>query len=364
MSDLTPEDRRWLDAAVRIAALSLGTTADNPAVAALIVEPSTQTLIARATTAPGGRPHAEAQALEAAGFDAAGCTLYVTLEPCHHWGRTPPCVDAIIRAGIMRVVIGVADPSHPGGMALLESAGIAVVLADHAPSRALHAGHLLRHEAGRPFVTAVLALSSDGKIDGSGEGRVSVLGDTAHHWRSLQRAHADAILIGAAAAASDPDLTVALAGLSRRTPPRFVLAGASGVDRRLNLVGGFSGYRTVVIAEHAAPVDAPASVEVIRVSGKDGRPDLVEALRAIALKGLQNLVLEPGPRLLQAMLEADFVDSVAVIAARGVIGPSGIAISPDGPVPDLLEAAGLVETDRQRLGEDSLTRYGRSRQPV
>ena len=102
MSDLAPEDRRWLDAAVRYATPFLGTTADNPAIAALVVDPRSQTLVARAVTARGGRPHAEAEAIAKAGFEAAGCTLYVTLEPCHHWGRTPPCVDAIIRAGIGR----------------------------------------------------------------------------------------------------------------------------------------------------------------------------------------------------------------------------------------------------------------------
>src|SRR5690606_2060122 len=106
VSALTADDRRWLDAAARYATPFAGTTGDSPTVAALVVAPHNQTLIARAVTAKNGRPHAETLAIEAAGFDAAGCTLYLTLEPCHHWGRTPPCVDAIIRAGIMRVVIG------------------------------------------------------------------------------------------------------------------------------------------------------------------------------------------------------------------------------------------------------------------
>src|SRR5690606_33444126 len=110
VTDITADDQRWLDAAARHATPFLGTTGDSPTVAALVVSPQDQALVARAVTARNGRPHAEALAIEAAGFEAAGCTLYVTLEPCHHWGRTPPCVDAIIRAGIMRVVIGAADP--------------------------------------------------------------------------------------------------------------------------------------------------------------------------------------------------------------------------------------------------------------
>lgn len=364
MSDLTAEDRLWLDAAVRFATLSLGTTADNPAVGALMVDAGSQTLIARAATARGGRPHAEAQAIAEAGFDAAGCTLYVTLEPCHHWTRTPPCVDAIIRAGIMRVVIGVADPAHVGGIAQLESAGIEVIVADHSPSKALHAGHLLRHQAGRPFVTAAMAISSDGMIDRSGEGGASVIGPAARAWLSMQRAHSDAIVVGAATAATDPDLTVNLAGLTTRTPLRVVLAGSRGIDRNVNLIGGFSGYRTAIIAETSVPVDAPASVQTIRVPGKAGRPQLLESLKALAAKGIQNVMLEPGQRLLQSMLEADLVDSFALITGRDTIGTTGVPACPDGSVADLLGAAGLIETDRQRLGDETLMRYQRAKQPV
>lgn len=365
MSDVLAVDRRWLDAAVRHASPFLGTTADNPAVAALIVEPHSQTLISRAVTGKGGRPHAESQAVAAAGFEAAGCTLYVTLEPCHRWSRTPPCVDAIIRAGIMRVVIGAADPHGAGGsIALLESAGIETVVANHAPSLALHAGHLSRLASGRPFVAAALEISADGKIDGSGEGRGSVIGPMARDWIALQRAQSDAILVGAATAGREPDLTVRLPGLTTRTPLRVVLSGATGVDRRLNLIGGFSGYRTAIIAETSVPVDAPISVETIRVAGSGSRPNLAAALQALGRKNIQNVLLEPGQRLLAAMLEADLIDSFALITATKTIGETGVTACPDGPVSDLLEAAGLVEAERQRLGEDMLVRYGRPLQPV
>lgn len=365
MSDVTSFDRDWLDAAVRYATPFLGTTGTNPAGAALLVEPRSQTLLARAVTARGGRPHAESQIIESAGFEAAGCTLYVTLEPCHHWGRTPPCVDAIIRAGIMRIVIGMTDPRDAGAsVALLQSAGIETIVADHAGSRALHEGHLLRKTAGRPVVAAVLAVSADGKIDGSGPDRASVIGPMARDWISMLRAQSDAILVGAASASMDPDLTVKLPGLANRTPLRVVLAGASGVDRRMNLIGGFSGYRTAIIAETAAPVNAPISVETMRVSGTDGRPDLAEALKALGTRGAQSLLLEPGQRLLEAMLEADLIDSFSLITAPAEIGAAGLAASPDGPVSDLLEAAGLVEIGRQRLGEDTLLSYARPQSPV
>lgn len=363
MTEVTAEDRRWLDAAVRYARPFAGTTADVPAAAALIVNPETQVLVARAVTAKGGRPHAEAEAIAKAGFEAAGCTLYVTIEPCHHWGRTPPCVDAIIRAGIMRVVIGAVDPdprTSGGSIAQLESAGVEAVLARHAPSAALHAGHVLRHTAGRPFVTAVLAVSADGMIGQRGEGRAAIAGPEASAWIDLLRSRSDAIVVGAATARSDdPALAVTLPDLAARTPLRVVLAGASGIDRKVNLVGDFSGYRTAIVAESSADIDAPVSVEVIRVTGDRRRPDLAAALEALAQRRVQSVLVESGQRLTAALLEADLVDSFALITGRSVLGPDAVRASSDGPIGDVLAAAGLVEIDRQTLGDDNLTLYGR-----
>jgi diaminohydroxyphosphoribosylaminopyrimidine deaminase/5-amino-6-(5-phosphoribosylamino)uracil reductase len=363
VTQLSAEDRRWLDAAVRYARPFAGTTVEVPAGAALVVDPNTQTLVARAVTAKGGRPHAEAEAIARAGFEAAGCTLYVTIEPCHHWDRTPPCVDAIIRAGIMRVVIGAIDPdprTAGGSIAQLESAGIEAVLARHAPSEALHAGHALRHTSGRPFVTALLAVSADGMIGRRGEGRAPIAGPEAAAWVDVLRSRSDAILVGAATARSDdPALTVTLPGLAPRTPLRVVLAGAAGVDRQVNLVGGFSGYRTAIIAETATSVDAPVSVEAIRVTGTGRRPDLAAALHALAERKIQNVLIEPGQRLIAALLEADLVDRFALISGRTALGTDAVPASLDGSIIDLLGAAGLHEVDRQALGHDNLTLFER-----
>jgi diaminohydroxyphosphoribosylaminopyrimidine deaminase/5-amino-6-(5-phosphoribosylamino)uracil reductase len=148
VSELPPLDLRWLDAAARIASPWLGTTAENPTVGALVVDEVHQVLLGRGVTARGGRPHAEPQALQEAGGRARGRTLYVTLEPCNHWGRTPPCADAVVRAGIRRVVIGLVDPdprTAGDGIRRMQEAGLEVVVADHAPSRRLHEGFLSRN---------------------------------------------------------------------------------------------------------------------------------------------------------------------------------------------------------------------------
>lgn len=367
MSALSPEDRRWLDAAVRYATPFQGATGENPAVGALIVSPSSQTLLARAVTGRGGRPHAAAQAIATAGFDAAGNTLYLTLEPCQHWGRTPPCVASIIRSGIMRVVIGISDPDPRmagASIAQLESAGIETIVADHAPSRALHAGHILRHTEGRPHVTALLALSSDGMIGQAGTRYEDNMGTTARQWMDMLRARSDAVMVGGATARmDDPALTVALPGLKGSTPLRVVLAGAEGIDRKVNLIGGFSGYRTAIVAENAAEVDAPVSVEVIRVAGEAGRPDLGEAMQALAKRGVQNLLVEPGQHLLGALLDTGLVDRFALLIGTDVLGPDALPASPGKTFTEALGAAGFVGGEREALGGDNLMIYERAARP-
>ena len=335
MSGLTAEDSRWLDAAARYAAPLVGTTADNPCVAALVVDPATQALVSRAVTARGGRPHAEAQALQAAGFEAAGATLYVTLEPCHHWGRTPPCVDAVIRSGVMRVVVGALDVRTPGeSVARLESAGIEVVVADHAGSAALHAGHSRRHVQGRPLVTIAALDRSVRDVPAVGAAF------------DVLRSRADAILIDAATARrNEPEPAITLAGLQARTPLRVIVSDGAPLGRNVNLIGGFSGYRTAIIAETDAEIDAPVSVEVIRIEASEGGADLHQALAALARKGIQTVLVEAGGDFGDRLLEAGLVDRAVVATTTG-------AAAEEGPF------ASLGETGRQLHEGAQLIFYG------
>lgn len=367
MSTATAEDLRWLEAAIRLATPQQGTTADNPAIAAIVVDPFKQTVISRAVTSKGGRPHAESQAIGAAGFEAAGATLYVTLEPCRHWGRTPPCVDAIIRAGIMRVVIGMADPDprmSGGSVAQLESAGVETVVVDHPAAKALYAGHALRHSLDRPYVSASLVVSSDNRIADADGNRVKP-GVEAQRWLEMQQLRAGALLLGAATVRAE-DLThaVTLPGLAQRTPLRVVLVGPNGIDRKVNLIGGFSGHRTAIIAESTSPVDAPVSVETLRVAGQGGHPDLAAALRALAGKGIQNLAVEPGQRLLEALIAAQLPDRLALIRTDKVLGDGGLAASATGDLNAALSDAGLVEVSRRPLGDDELIIFERPQHAV
>src|SRR5690606_25408700 len=218
-------DRRFMAAAIRLSRRNLGLTATNPSVATLIVRDDGQGpyIVGRGVTAVGGRPHAETEALAEAGDLARGATAYVTLEPCAHHGRTPPCAEALVAAGVKRVVGGTSDPDprvSGKGYAILREAGIEVVEGVLAAEAAeMMAGYLIRSIKKRPEVILKLAVSADNKIGRRGEGQIAITGEIARRQVHLMRAEADAILIGIGTALTDdPELTCRLPGLGQRSP--------------------------------------------------------------------------------------------------------------------------------------------------
>jgi diaminohydroxyphosphoribosylaminopyrimidine deaminase/5-amino-6-(5-phosphoribosylamino)uracil reductase len=363
LSEVSAQDRRWLDAATRLAHPYLGTTAENPTVGAIIVDEQLQLVFGRAVTARGGRPHAETQALAEARSSARGRTLYVTLEPCNHWGRTPPCADAVIQAGVGRVVVGLVDPDpRTAGRSIerLRQAGVVVALADHQPSRQLHEAHIMRKTRGRPFVTAKLAVSRDGMIGLRDKAKVPITGEDARRWTHMERAMSDAVMIGARTAQiDDPQLTVRLKGLENRTHLRIILAGATPFDTSLNLIDGVSGYPTVIIAEQGHSFDTPPAVQVIEVEGKGGRPNLRKALAALSGRGVGRLLVEGGAKLTESMIAAELVDRFHLLMSETVVGRAGVPATTLGSMEGRLRAAGLTEVDRRVLGADILCTFER-----
>ena len=361
---MTSEDLRWLDAAVALAKPLLGTTADNPTVGAIVVDPKAQAILGQGVTAAGGRPHAEPQALGIAGLAARGATLYVTLEPCHHWGRTPPCVDAVLASGVKRVVIGMVDPDpRTAGESVkrLAAAGIDVLVADHPPSRRLHEGFAKRVATGRPFITVKLAVSADGMIGRADQGNVPITGAGARHWTHLQRAMVDAVMVGGRTALiDDPLLTVRIPSLESRTPLRVILAGSEPLDSHLNLLGQSSAYPTAIIASSGAKMNSFPSIELIEVTGQGARPDLLAATLALGSRGIQNVLVEAGARLAEALLSANLADRFALLTSpTAIVGPAGIPATVFGTIEDRIAAAGLVEVDRRALDGDMVTTYER-----
>jgi diaminohydroxyphosphoribosylaminopyrimidine deaminase/5-amino-6-(5-phosphoribosylamino)uracil reductase len=244
-------------AAIRLSLWHAGLTETNPSVGCVIVRDGA--IVGAAVTALGGRPHAETQALDIAGEKARGATAYVTLEPCAHYGRTPPCANALVAAGVARVVVCQTDPDSRvagQGLAILRNAGIAVEtgLLEEEGRRAL-AGYLMRQTSGRPHVTLKLAVSADGMLGRPGE-EIAITGALARAQVHALRAESDAILVGIGTVlADDPELTVRLSGLEDRSPIRIVL------DRRLELPATSRLVKTardVPVIVVAAPMSAMA----------------------------------------------------------------------------------------------------------
>lgn len=353
-------DERYMAAAIRMARWHLGATGSNPAVGCVIVKDGV--IVGRAVTARGGRPHAETQALAEAGPAARGATAYVTLEPCSHHGKTPPCADALIAAGVARVVVAVADPDvrvSGRGLRMLDDAGITVttgVLEEQA-AEGLEA-YLTRQIRKRPQVTLKLAVSADGMIGRRGEGQVAITGREARAQSHILRAESDAILVGIGTVlADDPELTCRLPGLEYRSPIRIVL------DRRLEtpvgsrLVRGIAGGHPLLIA-CAPDADAPrrealvaAGAEVLDLDGAQYQM----LLEALAARGLSSLVIEGGRRVATAFMAQGLVDRIMLFSSDVIVGEEGIA----SPVTPSSMPEGFDLRSSARFGADRMQEYVR-----
>lgn len=344
-------DARFMAIAMALGRRGLGNAWPNPAVGAVVVraDGADSVIVGRGWTQPGGRPHAETEALRRAGAAAQGATMYVTLEPCSHHGKAPPCVDAIVAAGIARVVAALEDPNPEvagRGHAWLRAAGIAVDVGERADeARRHHAGHIRRMREGRPQVTLKLAVSADGKAGLAGRRPVQITGEAARDRVHLMRAMHDAILIGIGTAlADDPALTCRLPGMAGRSPVRIVLDAGLRLPLESRLVQTARQTPVWVFADTAAepgPEEALRSfgVEVGRLNATDGRFDLSEVLRDLALRGITRLMVEGGPIVAGAFIAADLVDETALFRSERVIGPDGI---------DAIEGQSLDVTTRSQ----------------
>ncbi len=326
MPAVSPEfDAHMMRVALRMAERGLGLTAPNPAVGAVIADEATGEVIARGWTAPGGRPHAETEAIKRAGARARGATMYVTLEPCSHHGRTPPCSDAIIAAGLARVVCAIEDPDPRvagRGLGALRAAGIAVergLMAQAAHWMAV--GHILRVTERRPFTQAKLALGPDGSVPRGAQGQpVWATSPEARALGHLMRARADAILVGRRTVLDDdPLLTCRLPGLGDRSPWRVVLARQlDGLHRtRLALTAREHALWVFCGGDGDARALEAAGARVVRVPEIGGTLWLPRVMEALVEEGVTRLLVEGGPATWRAFSDAGLIDEAVVFQARG-----------------------------------------------
>ena len=376
------DDERFMARAIEVSLRHQGQTLTNPSVGCVLVKDGQ--IIAEAVTAIGGRPHAERQALELAGETARGATAYVTLEPCSHWGKTPPCANALVEYGVARVVVAVDDPDERvsgRGYQILRDAGIVVEtgLLRAEAQRAL-AGYLTRQVKKRPHVILKLAVSADGMIGRQGEGQIAITGPESRHAVHQLRARCDCILVGIRTAiADDPELTVRIAGLENRSPVRIVLDRQFELPLTSKLVRSAREVPVVVaalppsalpgISPSRGEIDGallrPASTGGVGGSGANfdgadspwpispvvgvipgwaegGNLDLrrqlltnagVEILEAptfenllhiLAESGMSELLVEGGAFAAKSFLEAGLVDRIMLFESPVVIGKGGI----------------------------------------
>jgi diaminohydroxyphosphoribosylaminopyrimidine deaminase/5-amino-6-(5-phosphoribosylamino)uracil reductase len=359
-------DRRFMQLALALGRRGLGNAWPNPAVGAVVVKDGV--ILGRGWTQPGGRPHAETEALKRAGRAARGGTLYVTLEPCSHHGQTPPCADAIIRAGISRLVAAIEDPNPAvagQGSALLGERGIAVetgVCAEEAARS--HAGHIRRMRDGRPNVFLKLAVSADGKAGAAERRPVAITGEEARAKVHLMRARSDAILVGIGTVlADDPALNCRLPGMAEHSPVRVVLDARLRVPLASGVVATAREFKTWIFAAQDASamgeeILRAKGLEVLRVDAQDGKLDLRQVLKVLADRGITRLMVEGGPTVAASFVSADLVDELAVFRSPTNLGAEGIDALEGMPLSALTQAHRLIASET--AGVDRIEHYERA----
>lgn len=359
------DDEAHMRAALALAGRGLGNTWPNPAVGCVVVQGSR--VVGRGWTAPGGRPHAETRALAEAGEAARGATAHVTLEPCSHHGKTPPCADSLAAAGIRRCVVALGDPDprvNGRGLERLRAAGIEVELGLLArEAEEMQAGFLLRVREGRPLVTLKLATTLDGRIATAAGESQWVTGPEARRLTHAMRGRHDAVMVGIGTAlADDPALTCRLPRFKPVPDVRVV------VDTRLRLPTASTLARTAreapVWVLHgpdaaAARREALASqgVRLIEVGAGQGGLDLADALRALGGAGLTRVLVEGGAGFAGGLLRAGLVDRLAWFHAPAVLGADALAaVAPLG-IAALAAVPRFRRVAARRAGADWLTEF-------
>jgi diaminohydroxyphosphoribosylaminopyrimidine deaminase/5-amino-6-(5-phosphoribosylamino)uracil reductase len=368
------DDLRFMTAALTLARRGLGRVWPNPAVGCIIVGADGE-VVGRGWTQPGGRPHAETEALRRAGDAAKGGTAYVSLEPCSHVGKTGPCTDALIRAGVARVVAATEDPDPRvagEGLEKLRAAGVDVrVGVARIDAERLNVGFFRRVLDGRPFVTAKLATTMDGRVaTHSGESRW-ITGEMARAWGHALRATQDALITGSATVRTDdPELTCRLPGMAETSPVRVVMDSRLTTPLTSKIVATAAQLPTWLFTCEGAPHDRrdafiDCGVEVIEVPPDDGgRPEVGATLRALADRGITRVMVEGGPNIMATFFRAGAVDRIAWFRAASLIGGDGLPAIDAFGVDRLDQMRHFVRRRTLACAPDMLEIYERAGRPA
>ena len=371
------DDSKYMKIALRLGQRGLGRTWPNPSVGCVIVRSDTdkKIIIGRGTTQSGGFPHAENQAINQAisvyGKDSLiGSTAYVSLEPCCHYGKTPPCVNLLIESGLRRVVIGCVDPDprvSGMGIELLKKSGVEVVSGIlEQESESLNAGFFNKVRSGRPLVTLKMATTVDGKIaTKTGESKW-ITGALAREKVHIMRSQYDAIAIGINTVLQDnPKLTCRLPGLENRSPVRVVFDSSLKIDINSDILKTASSYKTWIITSKNHDLSVlnkfeEYGVEIISVAlDGEGHIDLYLALAALAKRGITRLMVEGGATLSTSFLRSNLVDLLAWFRAPSLIGADGKSVFSNLGVDGIDSMHKFELLNHENIGSETLDLYGR-----
>lgn len=362
------DDAHFMRAALNLARRGLGTVWPNPAVGCVLVMDGE--VVGRGWTQPGGRPHGETEALARAGAQAQGATAYISLEPCAHHGKTPPCADALIAAGIKRAVVAIEDPDprvSGRGLERMRTAGVAVETGLGAKEAIeVNAGFLKRIGVGRPLVTLKLAATLDGRIATSSGESQWITGEAARQRAHLMRATHDAVMVGVGTVIADnPQLTCRLPGLETRSPVRIVIDGSLRTPLTSRLVAEAKKTPTWIVHRHGADAvrcqtlrDCGVELIEVPVSGSV-EIDLTVAFAELGRRGLTRVLVEGGAKLAGELLEEGLVDRLAWFHAPTLIGGDGLPAIEAFGINALATAPNFKRQSIETIGDDVLETLSR-----
>lgn len=358
------QDVAYISFAINLAKKNIGITSNNPSVGSVLVK--NNIIIATGITAENGTPHSETIAITKAGKNSEGATLYVTLEPCSHFGKTPPCVDLIIKSKIARVVIATIDPDlrvNGLGIQKLKAAGIEVVVGVlEKEAQELNRGFFSVKTLGRPFITLKLATSQDGKIAQGDNFQNSddkwITSEQSRKYAHYLRAKNDAILVGANTVRKDnPMLDCRLSGLEKYSPKRIILSEKLDIDLNSKIIQTAKSIPTFIAtnnSDHKRFTDL--GIKIINFKNLN---DLTQKLPEL---GINNLLIEGGSVVATEFLKADLVDKLIWIKAPKIIGKSGIGALQEFDISKFDQDLNFEMTKTRMIEEDLLTEFNRKKQ--
>ena len=355
------QDEARINLALNLVKKNIGITLSNPIVGSVLVK--NNTIISTGVTGKNGVPHSENIAIIKAGNNTKGSTLYVTLEPCCHQGKTPPCTDLIIESGISRVVVAITDPdSRVNGLGIkkLQEAGIEVVVGVlQEQARKINCGFFSNKTSGRPFITLKLATSLDGKIATKNGDSKWITSEKSLQYSHYLRAKNDAILVGANTLRKDnPMLNCRISGLESYSPKRIILSSSLDININSKIIQSAKQIPTYIVTNNSNTKEfVDLGLQIIELSSLNNKVDLYELVKKLGNYDINNLLIEGGGNVATQFLKAKLVDKLIWIQAAKIVGDDGISGVKNLDINQISQSLEFKRTSVKDMGDDLVLEF-------